>query len=43
MKQKTAFILCAAMFLSLAACGKKTATPSTLPGDNPPMAEDILD
>lgn len=42
MKQKTAFILCVAMVLSLTACGKKPS-PSTLPGDNPPMAEDILD
>lgn len=41
MKQKTVFMLAAATLLLLTACGKKPA-PSTIPGDNPPMAEDIV-
>ena len=43
MKKLIGLLLTGVLVFSLAACGKKTTAPSTLPGDNPPMAEDILD
>lgn len=44
MKKVFALLLAVTLLVTLTACGgKKTTTPSTLPGDNPPMAEDILD
>lgn len=44
MKKVFAFLLAVTMLMTLTACGKKkTTAPATIPGDNPPMAEDIAD